>query len=89
MAKRDEVVYSNVGSVKNSYSFQGGQGERKSTGSDQSEQQMENNKGNTDSEMLYYGPFYPRGSNIRRDELYYPEYPTYYEGYPGGTIHIE
>ena len=76
VAKRDEVFYNNVGSVKNSYRVSGA---RRRSAEDQDNQA--NRATSTNSELLYYGPFYPRDFEGREYELYYPENPSYEEWY--------
>ena len=78
VAKRDEVFYNNVGSVKNSYSI--ADQDRSSRSTDKQEAQG-NQAENTDSRLLYYGPFYPREIGGREFQQDYSEYPPYGEWY--------
>ncbi|KAJ7386990.1 hypothetical protein OS493_003952 [Desmophyllum pertusum] len=76
VAKRDEVFYNNVGSVKNSYSI-----EEEKRRSAENQENEDNQAESTGSESLYYGSFYPRDFDGREYELYYPDNPTYGEWY--------
>lgn len=76
VAKRDEVFYNNVGSVKNSYRVS--EAERRSA---ENQENQANGAESANSELLYYGPLYPRDYEGRQYELYYPENPNYEEWY--------
>ena len=75
VAKRDEVFYSKVESVKNSYSVEGDGKSRRSAEDEENQGEI------TDDGMMYYGSFYPMDTNTKGYELHYPENPPYEEWY--------